>query len=544
MHDDIGAVIDRAQQNRRGDGVVDDERNAVALGDARQRLDVADVAGRIADALAEDRARFVVDQLFDRVGPVGLGEAHGDALARQNVGEQRIGRAVKLRHRNDVGAHRGEIEHRVVQRRLAGADAQRVDAAFEQGNAPFEHRDRRIADPAVAIALGFEIEQRGAVIGAVELVGHGLIDRHRDGFGRRIGFVAAVNGQCFVFHASRRLSENTADSRPIAFLIRGRRGEQRKRCEFEGITLIVCHAEPCANGAARGRIKSFKFYPFLKRKIHFVGRCIESHGPRRDRNAPSRGSRGTDSALRDWVRALEATAPIAGNPRRILPDAIEELAQSRGDAEALISERGTLTYRALVERSRRYARWALDQDLAKGETVCLMMPNRPEYMAIWLGITSVGGVVSLINTQLRGPSLAHCIDIVAPTHVIVAAECIEQFRSARLVQPAENLVRMAAADYPRIDREIERFSAAPLTDARAPHGDDRRPRADDLHLRHDRPAEGGQCQPPPADAVEPLVRRPDEYRAGRPHVRLPADVSLDRRRGGDRRACWFAADRS
>jgi fatty-acyl-CoA synthase len=178
---------------------------------------------------------------------------------------------------------------------------------------------------------------------------------------------------------------------------------------------------------------------------------------------PSRGSRGTDSALRDWVRALEATAPIADNPRRILPSAIEELAQIHGEAEALISQRGTLTYRALVERSRRYARWALDQDLAKDQTVCLMMPNRPEYMAVWLGITSVGGVVSLINTQLRGPSLAHCIDIAAPAHVIVAAECIEQFRSAQLFSRSK-IWSHGGRGYLRIDREIERFSAAPLTE--------------------------------------------------------------------------------
>ena len=56
----------------------------------------------------------------------------------------------------------------------------------------------------------------------------------------------------------------------------------------------------------------------------------------------TRDSRGADNAaLRDWVRALEATAPIAGNPQRLLLDAIEELAQIQGDAEALISERGT-----------------------------------------------------------------------------------------------------------------------------------------------------------------------------------------------------------
>ena len=209
MHHDVGAVVDRAQQDRRGDGIVDDQRHAVPRGDLGQRLDVADIAGRIADAFAKDAARIVVDQFFDGVGPIGFGKTHGDALARQNVAEQRVGGAVKLRHRDDIGAHRGEIEHGIIQRRLAGARAQRIDAAFQQRDAAFQHGDRRIADAAVAMAFDFKIEQRGAVIGAVELVGDGLIDRHRHRFGGRVEIVAAVNGQCLVLHASRRLSENT-----------------------------------------------------------------------------------------------------------------------------------------------------------------------------------------------------------------------------------------------------------------------------------------------------------------------------------------------
>src|SRR6266576_4724466 len=120
------------------------------------------------------------------------------------------------------------------------------------------------------------------------------------------------------------------------------------------------------------------------------------------------------SAAKAWLRALELTAPIASHPRRILPGVIEELAESCAEAQALLSDRERLTYRALAERSNRYARWALEQGLAKGETVCLLMPNRPEYMAVWIGITSVGGVAALINTQLVGTALAHCIDIVAP----------------------------------------------------------------------------------------------------------------------------------
>ena len=101
-----------------------------------------------------------------------------------------------------------------------------------------------------------------------------------------------------------------------------------------------------------------------------------------------------------------------------------------------------MTYRALADRANRYARWALAQNLGKGETVCLIMPNRPEYMAIWLGITNVGGVVSLINTNLRGSALAHCIDIVAPKHIIVAAELCDEVRAALALrgEPAKNLV--------------------------------------------------------------------------------------------------------
>ncbi len=51
MNGDIGAVVERLEQDRGCDRVVDDQRYAVAMGDLRQRLDIADIAGRIADGL-------------------------------------------------------------------------------------------------------------------------------------------------------------------------------------------------------------------------------------------------------------------------------------------------------------------------------------------------------------------------------------------------------------------------------------------------------------------------------------------------------------
>ncbi len=125
------------------------------------------------------------------------------------------------------------------------------------------------------------------------------------------------------------------------------------------------------------------------------------------------------------MRALELTAPISRNPTRILPTVVEELAARLGDAPALLSDRECMSYRALFERSNQYARWALAQGLTKGEVVGLLMANRPEYFAIWLGIVSVGGVVALLNTNLVGASLAHCIDAVSPRHLIVSEEHAE-----------------------------------------------------------------------------------------------------------------------
>ncbi|MFZ3225605.1 MAG: hypothetical protein WA230_08830, partial [Xanthobacteraceae bacterium] len=58
-------------------------------------------------------------------------------------------------------------------------------------------------------------------------------------------------------------------------------------------------------------------------------------------DSPTRDGRGKDSALGDWVRALEATAPIARQPQRILLDAVDDIAQTHGDAVALIAEYGT-----------------------------------------------------------------------------------------------------------------------------------------------------------------------------------------------------------
>ena len=174
--------------------------------------------------------------------------------------------------------------------------------------------------------------------------------------------------------------------------------------------------------------------------------------------------------LRGALRALKMTTPIAKNPNRVFPLVLDELAAKYGDAPALISDREQLTYRSLAARAHRYARWAQREGIAKGDAVCLIMPNRPEYMAIWIGIISAGGVCGLINTNLVGPSLAHCIDIAAPKHIIVAAELAASFATARALIKSNAKIwsHGESSEFPRIETEIENLDGSPLTAAERP----------------------------------------------------------------------------
>jgi len=172
--------------------------------------------------------------------------------------------------------------------------------------------------------------------------------------------------------------------------------------------------------------------------------------------------------LQDAWRALQLTTPIAKNPTRIFPTVIDELAEKFGDAPALLSDRERFTYRELAERSNRYARWALAQGIDKGDTVCLLMPNRPEFLALWLGVTRVGGVVALLNTNLAGPALAYCINVVTPKHIIVAAELLGALQSARTSLTGNAKLWLhgeANANFPRLDGDVDAFSGATLADS-------------------------------------------------------------------------------
>jgi fatty-acyl-CoA synthase len=175
------------------------------------------------------------------------------------------------------------------------------------------------------------------------------------------------------------------------------------------------------------------------------------------------------SAKSAWIRALGLSAPIAKNPNRTFAVVLDELAARHGEAPALLAGGGmAVSYRGLAELANRYARWGGEQGLGKGDGVCLLMPNSLDYLAIWLGLSGIGCIVALINSNLAGASLAHCIDAAMPKVVIVSERLAAAYIDAEpLLKSRPKVWAQGTRDdiFPTIDRAVASLSGAPLDPA-------------------------------------------------------------------------------
>jgi fatty-acyl-CoA synthase len=172
----------------------------------------------------------------------------------------------------------------------------------------------------------------------------------------------------------------------------------------------------------------------------------------------------------DWARALETIGLATRDPDRILTRAIADWASRYGDAPALLSDREAFSFRALEGRMNQYSRWALNARVAPGETIALMMGNRPEYFTIWLGLIQVGAIVALLSPSLRGSPLVHALTVARARRVIVAAEnaapCMEAIAGQEGVEVW--IHGAGGSDVRRVDLAVSTQSGDPVDPARLP----------------------------------------------------------------------------
>ncbi len=90
---------------------------------------------------------------------------------------------------------------------------------------------------------------------------------------------------------------------------------------------------------------------------------------------------------------------------------LEQTASKFPEHTAIIFEGRTLNWREFNALANRYASALRDLGLVRGDAVSLLMENRVEYLAIVAALNKLGVIAALINTNLTGRSLTHCISI-------------------------------------------------------------------------------------------------------------------------------------
>ncbi|MHB8528337.1 MAG: long-chain-acyl-CoA synthetase [Caulobacteraceae bacterium] len=131
------------------------------------------------------------------------------------------------------------------------------------------------------------------------------------------------------------------------------------------------------------------------------------------------------------TRTLARVASISADSGRLVTDDLERAADRFARRPAIRFEGRSLAHGELDALANRYANWALAEGMKRGEAVAVVLPNRLDYLAIWHGLAKVGVAAALVNFELAGEVLAHCLDVSGATRCVVDETTAAAFAAAR-----------------------------------------------------------------------------------------------------------------
>jgi solute carrier family 27 fatty acid transporter 1/4 len=100
-------------------------------------------------------------------------------------------------------------------------------------------------------------------------------------------------------------------------------------------------------------------------------------------------------------------------------DAFREIVRKTPNKACMLFNDQAWTFQEVEDYSKKVASvFSARFNLKKGDCVSLFMENKPEYVGIWLGLSKIGVITALVNTNLRGDSLLHTIKVAKSKCVI------------------------------------------------------------------------------------------------------------------------------
>jgi len=131
------------------------------------------------------------------------------------------------------------------------------------------------------------------------------------------------------------------------------------------------------------------------------------------------------------LRMLRAVKTVDAESNFLIADELELRVDTYGQNIAFIEGDREWSYDDMETYANRVAAWSKAQGLEQGDTVAVFARNRIEYIPLWFGLSKLGIIPALLNYQLAGKALAHCVNISEAQHVILDVEMAEQWSAAK-----------------------------------------------------------------------------------------------------------------
>ena len=177
MHHDICTVLDRTDQERRAECVVNHQRQTVLMRDLCYGVDIRNIRIRVAECFQIDCLRVLADCTLDFCEVVRIDEGRLDAVLRQCMCQQIVTAAVDRLLGDDMLACLCKRLNRIGDRGCTGCQCQRCDTALKRCDALLKDALCRVGQSAVDIACIRKTEACGCMCGILEYIGCGRVNR-------------------------------------------------------------------------------------------------------------------------------------------------------------------------------------------------------------------------------------------------------------------------------------------------------------------------------------------------------------------------------
>ncbi|MBN1225251.1 MAG: AMP-binding protein, partial [Candidatus Aminicenantes bacterium] len=102
--------------------------------------------------------------------------------------------------------------------------------------------------------------------------------------------------------------------------------------------------------------------------------------------------------------------PYQDIKNRTIGFALEDKAKKNGDRTFLYYEDLEVSYNEINKNANRIANGFTELGIKKGENVCILLPNCPEYFYLWFGLSKIGAVEVPINVHYKGRLLEYILN--------------------------------------------------------------------------------------------------------------------------------------